>query len=143
MNKITKLFFIAIFFLGVSLMANSQDMVFKFSNPMFGGGDTFMYQQLLSSAQAQNTFEGEDSGGGFDPFDTDPLEDFANDLNRQILNQLSRQLIVNQFGEDGLQEGTYVLGNYQIDITSTGQGLNVVILDTSTGNQTSILVPYF
>lgn len=119
----------------------SQDLVFKFSNPMFGGGDTFMYQQLLSSAQAQNLYQEEDQG--VDPFSSDPLESFTEDLNRQILNQLSRELISRQFGEEGLQEGTYVIGSYQIDIGSTANGLSVTIVDSSTGNQTNIIIPYF
>jgi len=139
--KITRLFFTAMLVLGLSGLVKSQDMVFKFTNPMFGGGDTFMYQQLLSSAQAQNTFE--DDAASFDPFQSDPLADFAEDLNRQILSQISRQLINEQFGELGLQEGTYILGSYQIDISNTAQGLSLVILDTSTGNQTSIVIPYF
>ncbi|MBU2650921.1 MAG: curli assembly protein CsgF [Bacteroidetes bacterium] len=139
--KITRILLIAILLLGLSGLVKSQDMVFKFTNPMFGGGDTFMYQQLISSAQAQNTFE--DDAAAFDPFQSDPLADFAEDLNRQILSQISRQLINEQFGELGLQEGTYILGSYQIDISNTGQGLSLVILDTSTGNQTSIVIPYF
>ena len=141
MKHLTKFLLIGIMILGTVGIAKSQDFVFKFNNPMFGGGDTFMYQQLLSSAQAQNLYQ--DEGDDFDPFSSDPLDDFAEDLNRQILSQLSREIISDQFGDQGLQEGTYVLGNYQIEIGNTSQGLSVTILDQSTGNQTNIIIPYF
>lgn len=136
-----KLITFAVIVLGFSFAGQAQDFVYRFTNPMFGSGDTFMYQQLLSSAQAQNNYKEETDA--YDPFDRDPLSDFAEDLNRQILSQLSRELISEQFGQEGLQEGTYLLGNYQINVENTSQGLSVVILDEATGNQTSILIPYF
>lgn len=141
MKLMKRLILLGIIILGTAGILKSQDFVFKFRNPMFGSGDTFMYQQLLSSAQAQNLYEEE--AEAFDPFNTDPLSDFAEDLNRQILSQLSREIISDQFGQEGLQEGTYILGNYQIEVGNTAQGLSVTILDQSTGNQTSILIPYF
>jgi curli production assembly/transport component CsgF len=120
---------------------NAQDLIFEFRNPAFGG-NTFNYQWMLSSADAQNIFEFEEEADYLE-FETDPLEDFTKDLNRQILNNLSRQLVADQFGEEGLQEGTYILGDYQIEINSTSQGLSVLIIDIATGNQTSIIIPYF
>jgi curli production assembly/transport component CsgF len=131
------------FVLGIMLLfagsLKGQDLVFEFINPAFGG-NTFNYQWLLSSADAQNTFE--------EPTDlldleSDPLQEFADDLNRQILNQLSRQLISDQFGEEGLQEGNYLIGSYEISVTSGTDGITVSIVDLDTGGQTSITVPYF
>ncbi|MBE9491627.1 MAG: curli assembly protein CsgF [Bacteroidetes bacterium] len=140
MKKILQIFVI---FLGILLFfcgkVNAQDLIFEFRNPAFGG-NTFNYQWMLSSADAQNTFEEE---ADMLEFETDPLADFTEDLNRQILNNLSRQLVADQFGEEGLQEGTYVLGDYRIEISSTAQGLSVLIVDLATGNQTSIIIPYF
>lgn len=117
--------------------ALAQSFVYEPINPAFGG-DTFNYQWMLNSATAQNTIERED-----DRFDRDPLEEFQETLNRQLLSQLSREIIISQFGDDGFKEGTYLLGNYQIDITSTGEGINIVLIDQATGNQTTILVPFF
>ncbi len=110
---------------------------------MLGGDDTFMYQQLLSSAQAQNTLEDPNASDIEDRFGRDPLQDFEESLNRQILSQLSRSLVSDQFGEEGIQPGSYVLGDYKIDVTEGGEGIEVVILDESTGNQTTVLIPYF
>ena len=140
MKKILQIFII---FTGTMLLffgnVNAQDLIFEFRNPAFGG-NTFNYQWMLSSADAQNTFEEE---ADMLEFETDPLADFTEDLNRQILNNLSRQLVSDQFGEEGLQEGTYILGDYQIEVNSTAQGLSVIIIDLATGNQTSIIIPYF
>lgn len=139
MKRILKISFVlgVMFLFAGSLKA--QDLTFEFVNPAFGG-NTFNYQWLLSSADAQNTFE--------EPTDlldleSDPLTEFADDLNRQILNQLSRQLISDQFGEEGLQEGNYLIGSYEISVTSGPSGLTVSIVDLDTGGQTSITVPYF
>lgn len=117
----------------------AQDLTFEFINPAFGG-NTFNYQWLLSSADAQNTFE---EPTDFLDLESDPLQEFADDLNRQILNQLSRQLISDQFGEGGLQEGNYLIGSYEISVTSGSNGITVSIVDLDTGGQTSITVPYF
>lgn len=112
----------------------SQQLVYTPVNPMFGG-DTFNYQQLLNSANAQNSFT--------DPTEEDEkseLESFAEDLNRQILGQLSRSLFNSQLG-DGLQPGTFNFGNLALEIFESGEGLVINILDTSTGEQTQIIVP--
>ena len=117
----------------------AQDMVYKPKNPAFGG-DTFNYNWLLSSAQVQDLTEddrGNSSGS------TSSLDFFTESLNRQLLSQLSRELVVNQFGEDGLEEGLYTVGDFQIDIGSTIEGLSISIIDIVTGDQTQIVIPYF
>jgi curli production assembly/transport component CsgF len=118
----------------------AQDFVYKPINPAFGG-DTFNYQWLLSSAESQNkiTEKRDDSYSYFD----DPLQDFEATLNRQILDQLSRKIIGEQFGEGTLEEGDYMIGDYQIEIADGYDGINITIFDSSTGGQTSITIPYF
>lgn len=117
----------------------AQDFVYEPKNPAFGGS-YLNYSWLLNSANAQNTFEDPSQTSGLQ---RDPLEDFQQNLNRQILNQLSRRIIQSQFGEEGLQDGNYTLGSYQIEIGSDGGGVNINIYDNSTGNSTSVVVPYF
>ncbi len=133
-----KLFFLFLISLFCCSVMQGQDMVYKPKNPAFGG-DTFNYQWMLSSAQAQDTFK--DPATKIGSTTKDPLTDFENNLNRQILYQLSRQLVTKQFGTDGLDEGSYQVGSYQIEITEGAGGINVKILDSSTGSQTSVLVP--
>lgn len=118
----------------ISFTASGQQLVYKPLNPNFGG-DTFNYQQLLSSANAQNSF-------------TDPKEDktksglasFSENLNRQLLSQLSRMFFSQQLG-DGLTPGTYNFGSLYLEIFETNEGLTINILDTSTGEETQIIVP--
>lgn len=138
-----KKFFFSLILLCFSSLLSSelqaQDFVYQPKNPAFGGS-YLNYSWLLSSAQAQNTIEDPTQTGGFG---RDALTDFEQSLNRQILNQLSRRIVENQFGEEGLQDGEYILGNYQINIGSDDTGVNINIRDTSTGNTTSVVVPYF
>ncbi len=129
-------------FLLLTVKTQAQDLVYTPKNPAFGG-NTFNYQWLLSSAQAQDTYE-DDSRDLFESsFDRDPVSDFEESLNRQILSQLSRQIVSNQFGEDVLENGTYVLGDYQIEIGDADSGINISILDTKTGATTTVSVPSF
>jgi curli production assembly/transport component CsgF len=128
---------IAIVFTGNVLSA--QEMVWRPTNPAFGG-NPYNYQWMLSSAQAQNKLtETTDR----DRFLRDPLADFQSSLQRQILNQLSRQLITQMYGEVGLEEGRYEFGEFIIEVTPGAEGLEVHIFDVSTGGETSIIIPYF
>jgi curli production assembly/transport component CsgF len=124
----------------LSLTAFSQQLVYEPVNPAFGG-DTFNYQWLLSSAQAQNTLEEPQSrslglGGN-------SLSDFESNLNRQILNQLSREVLDEIFGEGDLQDGQFEFGTLQINIESQPDGVNIDIVNSQDGSQTNILVPYY
>lgn len=119
-----------------TITVKSQDLVYRPINPAFGG-DTFNYQWMLSSAQAQNEFE-ESSGG----FSNNPLDDFEDNLNRQILNELSRRLITQIFGEGEIEDGSFSFGTLDINVSSGLDGVNITIVNNSDGSQTSILVPF-
>lgn len=114
----------------------AQDLVYSPKNPAFGG-DTFGYQWLMSSAEAQNSFE--DPASQKD--DRSELEKFTESLNSQLLGQVTRRMFSNQFGEDGLAPGTYSFGSLGIDIYPSTEGLVINILDTGTGEQTQIVIP--
>lgn len=126
------LFFV---FLGSSL-SFGQDLVYRPTNPAFGG-DTFNYQWLLSSAEAQNKFTDDETGRN----QQSDLERFTENLNNQLLSQISRSLFNEQFGEDGLTEGTFSFGTLFIEIFPSGEGLVINILDTSTGDQSQVIIP--
>lgn len=135
MKKFT--FIITFFLLVGSYGVYAQQIVYKPINPFFGG-DTFNYQQLLASADAQNQFE-EDEGYDFEQ--PSELDNFTASLNRQLLNSLSRDLFQDEFGDESLTEGTYVFGSLVVDVYPTSVGLSVNILDTQTGEQTQIIIP--
>jgi curli production assembly/transport component CsgF len=116
----------------------SQDFVYRPKNPAFGG-ETFNYNWMLSSAQTQDNFE--------DPKRTtssrkSSLEDFQESLNRQILSQISRQLVSSQFGEGSLKEGSYSVGTFDINVSNGLEGVIININDTSNGEQTQVIIPF-
>lgn len=136
-----KLFYLFVFCLLGAGKLHAQDLVYQPKNPAFGG-DTFNYQWLQSSAQAQDKTTDPNAPAN-SLLNRSPLQDFEQNLNRQILNQLSRQLVAAQFGEEGLEPGSYTVGSYQIDVTEGGRGINIVIVDIGTGDRTTVTIPYF
>jgi len=136
MKKIT--IFACLVFLSFNFCV-AQDFVYKPKNPAFGG-DTFNYNWLLSSAQTQNLIDDPDL---LERTQGSTLDNFTESLNRQLLSQLSRQLITAQFGENGLEDGNYTVGDFQIDVSSSIEGLVISILDTGAGEQTQVIIPYF
>ena len=122
-------------FLGLGFTTYSQQLVYTPKNPNFGG-NTFNYQWLLSSANAQNTFT---NSNGLNNYRSE-LENFQESLNRQLLGQLTRSVFNSELG-DGLEPGTFNIGNLLLEVFETSEGLVVNILDTQTGEQTQIIVP--
>jgi curli production assembly/transport component CsgF len=129
-------------------ISTAQDLAYKPINPAFGG-DTFNYQWLLSSADAQNKYKEDPTAGYKQPTD---LERFKSNLNNQLLNKISNSLFGDQFGSgtggtgtggtgEGLTPGTYVFGTMSVDIYPSNLGLVVDILDTDTGEQTQVIIP--
>lgn len=115
---------------------SAQDLVYRPKNPAFGG-DTFNYQWLLTSAESQNDFaDQEDANDG-----RSDLDRFTDGLNNQLLNQISRTLFNEQFGDEGLTEGTFSFGTLFIEIFPSSEGLVINILDTSTGDQSQVIIP--
>ena len=138
MKKISIIFLICFAFMSFS-EAYGQQLVYRPVNPFFGG-DTFNYQFLLQSAQAQNSFTDPNAE---DPFSRQSeLERFTENLNNQLLNQISRSLFSQQFGPNGdLQPGTFSFGSLVVEIFESTEGLVIDILDTSTGEQTQVVIP--
>lgn len=132
-----KSYLILICMLGLFLNTNAQALVYKPMNPNFGG-DTFGYQMLLSSADAQNDFK-EDNKNAFKQ--PTQLERFKENLNNQLLNKISNSLFEDQFGSNGISQGTYNFGTLSVDVYPSNLGLTVDILDIETGEQTQVIVP--
>jgi len=140
-NRLTFIIFFVSCFCLSATFCNGQDLVYKPINPAFGG-ETFNYQWMLNSAQVQNLIE-EPEEESFSLNRTSDLEAFTENLNRQLLSQISRQVATSQFGEAGLEEGSYTVGNFQIDVNNTVEGLSITILDTALGEQTQVIIPFF
>ncbi len=131
-----KLFFLLIF--GIVASASAQQFSYRPINPFFGG-DTFNYQQILASAQAQNGFTAPVNAQN----QQSDLEQFGNALNDQILSQISRTLTQQQIDAIGdlTEPGTFFSGTLAIEVFESGEGLVINILDTLNGEETQIIVP--
>ena len=117
--------------------ASAQEFVYQPANPAFGGS-YLNYSWLLSSAQAQNLYQNQSSSR----FQRDPLADFEQSLQRQILSQLSREIVSSRFGGiDFTQEGRFDLGDFIIEVTPGLNGLNVSIFNVLTGDESVVTVP--
>jgi len=122
----------------MGVTASAQQFSYRPINPFFGG-DTFNYQQLLSSAQAQNGFTAPTNARD----QQSELERFGDNLNNQILSQISRTLTQQQLDalDNFTEEGTFSFGTLAIEVFESGEGLVINILDTSNGEETQIIVP--
>lgn len=127
-----------ILFFGVFSFTYAQQFSYKPLNPAFGG-DTFNYNWLLSSATSQNGFT--------QPRETSEqqsdLERFGEQLNQQVLNQISRVLLAQQVSAVGDfdEEGTFTFGTLNVEVFDSDEGLIINILNTSNGEQTQVIVP--
>lgn len=141
MKKFFTILVLTFFFTGLH-HAFAQQLVYTPVNPNFGG-NTFNYQWMLSSAQVQDTNRDPNQVDRSLGFGRDPLQEFSESLNRQILSRLARELVSSQFGDGTIEQGNYLLGDYQIEIGDGGAGVNITIRDTRTGATTVIEVPFF
>lgn len=133
-----KLKLLLLFFFGAIIQVSAQDLVYQPTNPAFGG-NPYNYQWLLNSAEAQNSFKDPDAAQGKEQMTE--LERFTSSLNSQLLSQVTRRLFTDQFGQQGLEEGTYSFGSLAVDIYPSNEGLVINILDTETGEQTQVIIP--
>ncbi|MBT4414387.1 curli production assembly/transport component CsgF [Polaribacter sp. Hel1_33_78] len=123
-------------FILISSFLHSQDLVYTPISPFFGG-DAYNYQQILASAVAQNDFTDEQT-----QFKAPTaLENFTNSLNTRLLSALSQSLFQQELGDTNLTVGTYTFGDLVVEITPGTNGLNVNILNITTGEQTLISIP--
>lgn len=133
-----KYIFTFFLFLFMAHTASAQQFSYKPLNPAFGG-DTFNYNWLISSATAQNQLTAPQNARQVDS----DLEQFGDNLQRQVLSQLSRSLLQQQI--DGIgditEPGTFSFGDLTIEVFEGGEGLIINILDTTTGEQTQVIIP--
>ncbi|MDT0644607.1 curli assembly protein CsgF [Zunongwangia sp. F363] len=131
-----KLFLLScLLFFGIPVQ--SQQLTYQPTNPAFGGS-YLNYSWMLSSASAQNSLK----APGRNAQQQSELDRLGQDINRQILTQISRSLLQEQLeGFQFDQEGTFTYGTLNIEIYETLEGLVINILDTSTGEESQIVIP--
>ena len=126
------------FMIVCTLTAASQQLTYKPLNPAFGG-DTFNYNWLISSANAQNGFTADQNRRE----EQSDLERFGENINSQLLSQISRAVLQNQIEGlgDFTEEGSFTYGTLAIEVFESNEGLVINILDTSNGEQTQVIIP--
>ena len=124
--------------LGSPAEARAQQLVYRPTNPAFGG-NPLNQQWLLSTAEAQRPNEPRDL------FERNPLDDFQSGLQRQILSSLSRELVVNRFGEnlDLTEESRFDLGEFVVEVVPGLNGVDIRVINAFTGEQTTVTIPNF
>jgi curli production assembly/transport component CsgF len=126
-------------------VATATELLWIPINPSFGG-PSYNATWLMASAQAQNKLV--EKTKPYTAPQTDSIEDFEKRLNSQILYRLSAKIVDEAFGEDGLlQEGQtqaqYNIGDFSVDISTDMAKITVKLTDSSTGNSTTLEVPYY
>lgn len=142
MKRFQKVIWMIPLFLVFIIYSNSysQQLVYQPINPAFGG-NPMNYSWLLSSAQAQNLYQ--NKGADYNPFNTNPLQDFTETLQRQILSDLSQKIVSGQLGDMNLStKGSYDLGDYKVDINPGTSGISITIFDKISGQETNVSIPY-
>src|SRR5690625_324441 len=89
--------------------AEAQQFVYQPKNPAFGGS-YLNYSWLLQSAEAQKDTE----TGQTSSFMRNPFDDFQNSLQRQILSQLSRELVHNRDRKSTRLNSSHVAHSYAL-----------------------------
>ena len=135
---------IGILFLAGGTAVMASELVYIPINPSFGGSP-FNGPWLLKSAQIQDPhgFLKDKKEPRISRAARDPLETFKSRLTDRVLYKLSGEIIDAAFGEEGLEPGTYTIGDYTITVATNESGINIIITDIGTGNTTQIEVPYY
>ena len=125
---------------GIVSCADAQQFVYEPKNPAFGG-NPMNYSWMLNSANAQNQHEATRDAR----LTRDPLEDFQASLQRQILSQLTRDIARRQLGlsDEELKESRFEFGEFTIEIIPGVDGVQLIIFNLITGDETSITIPNF
>ena len=127
-----------VLFLMSGRSANATELIYTPVNPSFGGSP-FNGAWLLQSATLQNKFK--------EPHlirePKSSLERFTEQLEYRVFHQIADRIVKTAFGEDTLQPGEYIFGNYQLSVTTDAYGITTVITEISTSNTTTIQIPYY
>lgn len=129
---------VAVAALLATLPAQAQDFVYRPHNPAFGGSPA-NFSWLFQGAQEQKDFE-EDQPD----FRRDPLQNFQDQLQRRILNELSREIVGTRVGESGIdfsEEGRFEFGDFFVEVVEGPDGLRIQIVNALTGDESTVTVP--
>ncbi len=110
------------------------DLIYQPINPSFGG-DPFNSSHLLGIAQAQNQFDDRSFS------EVDPIDRFADDIERRILGEAAREITDRIFGENPEDTGNFTVGSNQIAFEQVGDEVLLTLTDLNTGAETVLTIP--
>ena len=122
----------------VAVPVQAQDFVYQPQNPAFGGSPA-NFSWMFQGAQAQKDFEDDRPD-----FRRDPLQNFQDQLQRRILNELSREIVGTRIGDSGIdfgQEGRFEFGDFFVEVEEGPDGLRIQIINALTGDESTVTVP--
>ena len=114
--------------------AVAGDLIYQPINPSFGG-DPFNSSHLLGIAQAQNQFDNQSFS------QVDPIDRFADDIERRILGEAAREITDRIFGENPEDTGNFTVGSNQIAFEQVGDEVLLTLTDLNTGAETVLTIP--
>lgn len=116
----------------------AQQFSYQPKNPAFGG-DSFNYNWMITSANAQNGFRAPVAANE----EESELDQFGERLRNQILTQISRTLLQEQIDSLGnlTEPGSFTIGDLAVDVFESSEGLVINIFDTTNGEQTQVVIP--
>jgi len=133
--------FVGALFLTPGSTATATELIYTPVSPSFGGNPlngTF----LLNQATLQKKFR-EKREVRAPRVPKRPLERFTEQLEHRVFSRMASRIVDTAFGEDMLQPGEYIFGNYKVSVTTDVRGITTVITEISTGNTTTIQIPYY
>ena len=129
---------VGVLFLMPGRPAIATELIYTPINPSFGGSP-LNGAFLLNQATLQNKFKEE-------RLIREPktaLERFTEQLEYSVFSRMANRIVNAAFGEDTLQPGEYIFGNYNMSVTTDASGITTVITEISTGNTTTVQIPYY
>ena len=116
--------------------AASADIVYKPTNPSFGG-DPFNTNHLQGLAGVQNLFKPESKSSTA----LSDSERFLNMLESRLYSGLASQVADAIFGDNAQQNGVITFDDQTIAFNNDGTQIELIITDLNTGQVTTIVVP--
>ena len=119
--------------------AHASTLVYTPVIPSFGG-NPLNWNGFLAEASAQNIYHAPTTP----PPEESPVEEFKKRLQYLILSRLASKIVDAAFGStEELPQGSYEIGDFQVQVLPSGDTIQVHLVDTTTGNVTDIEVPMY
>lgn len=136
---------IAFLLIFISTTAGSSELQHSFNSPSFSGigysAHVLTIEQLENAArQRQRDRQAQEAAAAERARLTSPINQFVNNLQSVIYQQLAKRLSEAIFGENPSDAGSINLGGNTINYIRTGNNINLSVIDQN-GSVTNITIP--